>query len=129
MGRNPSDAGRFRILSKELPHYFFRHALAAYTAASVHWPEDVPVGKLSPLAPGVARDLHPARHRHRSNAAVLSDKIHDAPAAVPLLDVCDGQCSYFRPTQAATEKNCQNRSVTQTLYRAYVRRTEQGLRL
>jgi len=53
--------------------------------------------------------------RARSDSPVLADKIHDAPASVPLFDVRHGERRYVRPPEPATEKHCQNRPVGQPL--------------
>jgi len=45
---------------------------------------------------------------------VLADKIDDAPAAIPLLEVRERKCRDFRPPESTTEKNGENCAVAQS---------------
>src|SRR5205807_8993568 len=49
--------------------------------------QSVTVTGYSPVIPCVDCYFHPGRHRRGADAAVLTNKIHDAPAAVALLQV------------------------------------------
>lgn len=78
--------------------------------------------------PGINRGLHPRGHRDRPHPPVLSDQIHDAPAAVALLDVLRSQVRQFAPPQSAPEKRSEHGAVAQPLLGTHVRRVQERLR-
>ena len=60
---------------------------------------------------------------------MLPNKIHDAPPAVPLLDVPHGQRRHLGAPQSAAEKHGDDRSVPEAFGGRHVRGVEQRLRL
>jgi|SRR5579871_1822362 len=103
MRRNSGHADRLGVLSKHLPDDLLSETIAGDVLATSHWAEYVSVGNSSGRGPRVDRDLHPIRHRRRTNPPVLSDEIDNAPATVALLNVCDCEGRDFGPAQSATE--------------------------
>ena len=55
------------------------------------------VGNARRRGPRIDRHFYPRRHGNRAYPAMLTQEVHDAPAAVPLLDVCKRQCRHFGP--------------------------------
>ena len=82
-----------------------------------------------PPGPRVDCDLHPGRHRNRAHAAVLPDEVHDAPAAVSLLNVLERKRRHLGSAQPAAQQDGQHRSVAQSLLGGYVRSIQQRLGL
>ena|SRR5947208_13243962 len=105
MRRDAGDASIGRILLEHLPDHLFGHGLALYLVASIHRAEYAAVGQAGCGGPGVDSYLHPGRYRHRANAAMLPDKIDDAPATIALLDVCDRQRRYLGTPEPAAEED------------------------
>jgi hypothetical protein len=60
---------------------------------------------------------------------MLSNKIHDAPPTVALLDVANGGRRHLGPPQPAAQEHRKYRPVTQALGRRGVRGVQQRLRL
>jgi hypothetical protein len=58
-------------------------------------PEDVPICDSRRRCPGVDRHFHPRWHRFRSDAAVLADKIDNAPPSIALLKVRKVRAATF----------------------------------
>src|SRR5258708_36077116 len=79
MRRDAGNASIGRILPEHLPHDLFGHRLALYLVASIHRAEHAAVCPAGRGVPGVDSDFHPSRHRHRADAAVLTDQLNDAP--------------------------------------------------
>jgi len=46
---------------------------------------------------------------------VFANEVYDAPAAVPLLDMCESERGHLGPPQAASEENGDNGPVAQAL--------------
>ena len=46
---------------------------------------------------------------------VFTNEIHNAPAAIPLLDVLERECGHFGAAKTATKKHRKYRAVPQTL--------------
>lgn len=67
--------------------------------------------------------------RRSSNTTVLLNEIDDAPAAVALLDVCEGERRDFGSSQPATQKNCADCAIAQSANRRDVGRAQQRLSL
>src|SRR6476660_4505383 len=104
MGRDADDPGCCRVLLQHLPDDLLGHVLAPYAVAAVHGPEYLPLRQLRLDGPSVDRDLHPGRHRHRSDSTVLPNEIDDAPATLPLLNVDESERSHLRPPQSAADQ-------------------------
>ena len=115
MGRNSGDARSRGIWLKQLPDNLLTHADALHLAGPVHGSEHVPVSYAGRGSPSVGRHLNPRRHRNRSHAAMFPNKIHYAPAPIPLLDVAYGKRRHFGSAQTATEKDCKDGAIRQTL--------------
>jgi hypothetical protein len=79
--------------------------------------------------PCIDCDLDPRRHGHRSHSAVLADEIHDAPPAVPLLDVTERKRCDFGPSQSASQEHGEDSPIAQSLNRGGVRRVQERLGL
>jgi hypothetical protein len=60
---------------------------------------------------------------------VLPNQVHDAPPAIPLLDVPECECRHFRPAQPAAQKHGEDRAVAKTFRGRDVRRIQQRLSL
>ena len=61
--------------------------------------------------PEVDRLLHPGRHRHRADAAVLAVKVDEHPAAVALLNVLDRKRRGFGAAQPAADQQGQDGAI------------------
>src|SRR5437870_4566718 len=105
MRREAGHASISRILLEHLPYDLLGYGLALYLVASIHWAEYAALGQAGDESPGVDCDFHPGRHRHGADAAVLADKVDDAPATVALLDVCECECRHLRSPEAAAEED------------------------
>ena len=97
---NPS---RYRISLEQLPNDLFAQADALRLAGAVYGSEYVTSSDPSGGCPCIDCHLHPRRHRHRPDAAMLPNEVHDAPPAVPLLDVTESECGHFRPPKSAAD--------------------------
>src|SRR5260370_25644355 len=53
-------------------------------------------------------------HRRGSDASVLTNEVHDAPAPVALLEVIERKRGYLRPPNATAQEHSQDRAVTQS---------------
>ena len=111
--RDAGDTHFGRVLPEHLPDDLLAQTFAGKGARAVHGPEHVASGNAGRRSPCVDRHFHPGRHRRRPNAAVLSDKIDDTPAAVALLNVRERERRHFRSPEAAAEKNGKNRAIPQ----------------
>jgi hypothetical protein len=60
---------------------------------------------------------------------VLANKVHDAPAAIALLDVRERERRNLGSTQPAAEKNGKNSAIAQPTHRCDIRRIQEALRL
>jgi len=91
MRRDASHASIGRILLEHLPDDLLGHGLALYVVASIHRAEYSAFRNAARGSPHIDRHLHPGRHRHGADAAVLANEVYDTPAAIALLDVCERQ--------------------------------------
>src|SRR5262249_5288420 len=101
--RDPRNAGCGGIAPEQLPDDLLVQSGGLHFAAPLHNTENVSVGDARRRGPSINRDLNPGRHRHRPDPTMLPDQIDDAPAPVPLLNVLDRKCRYFRPSQPTSE--------------------------
>jgi hypothetical protein len=91
MRRDTGESDRLRILLEHLPNDFLSQVFAPSAIGPVYWSEQVAVCQSGRRSPCVNRDLRPCWHWDCSDASVLADEIHDAPATVPLLHVRKGE--------------------------------------
>src|SRR5579862_192727 len=101
MGRDAGNADVRRVLLKHLPHHFLAQVIAGQSVSAVHGAEYVALSYAGGGRPGIDCDLHPRRHRCGTDAAMFTDEIDDAPAAVPLLDMGERDRRYLRASEAA----------------------------
>src|SRR5579864_2157643 len=91
MRRDAGEAHVFSILLEHLPDDLLTQTFAANSIGTIHGPEDVTIRDAGRSGPRIDRKLHPGRHRRGADASVLSNEIHNAPAAITLLDVPEGE--------------------------------------
>ena len=60
---------------------------------------------------------------------MFAHEVYNAPATIPLLDVCDRERRYLGTPESAAEENSQDGAIAQPLYRGDIRRAEERLRL
>ena len=114
-----SDAGHTdlgRIPPQHLPDDLFAELLAGNSAA-IYWPEHMASADSGGGCPRADRQLHPRRHRRGTNTAVLSDEIDDAPTAIALLDMREGEPCHFRTAQSASEKDGEDGAIAKATRR------------
>ena len=90
MWGNARNAGCLRVLPEHLPDDLLAQAVAANTVPTVYGSEYIAIRKARRGCPSVNGHLNPCRHQHSTNTAVLPPQIHDAPAAIALLDMREG---------------------------------------
>lgn len=100
MGRDAGDAGGFRIGPNELPAHLLAQRSAPDLAAAIHGSEHRAISNPGGHGSRIYRHLHPRRHRHGTDPAMLPDEIHDAP--ITLLDVLEGERRHFGAPQSAS---------------------------
>jgi len=125
-GRNARYLG---ILPKHLPDYFLAQSFTSHLLLAVHGPKNVAVYDPRRVRPSINRYLHPDWYGRRADPAVLSNEIHDAPAAIALLYMCECERRNLGPSEATAEQNRQHGSIPQSLYRGDIRSTQQILGL
>jgi hypothetical protein len=97
--------GRAGVRLKELPHYLLGHSLPLGLVRSVHRSQHVALDQPSRQSPRIYRAFHPVRHRNRTHAAELPDKVHNAPPAMSLLKVLERKRGHFGPPQASMARS------------------------
>ena len=126
MRRDSGNAGGFRIGLEKLPDDLLAQRCWLDLIASAHWAEYVSSGYAGCSSP---TDLYPRWHRHSANAPVLANKIDNAPAPIPSLNVPKRERRNFRPSQTATQEYREDGSVAQALFRRRIRCVQQTLGL
>ncbi|HXP87798.1 MAG TPA: hypothetical protein VN841_23905 [Bryobacteraceae bacterium] len=129
MRRDAGDAYSRCVVPEHLPYDLFAEPVAGNVAGAVHRPENVASVHARRAGPCVNGHLDPGRHRSRADATVLPHEIHNAPAAIALLDVGKRERGYLRAPEPAAKQYGQNRAVAQAADRCGVRRVEKTLRL
>ena len=122
-------ANFFRVLLQHLPNYLLAQVTTTHLIGAIHGPENEAVENTAGRRPSIDRNFDPVRHRRRSDPAMLSTKIDDAPPTVPLLDVHECERRDLGSAETATEENGQYRAIAQPLECRYVWRAEERLRL
>jgi hypothetical protein len=87
--RDARDASSRRIWPEHLPDHLFGQDVALHLVAAVDAPEHMTVLHAGGTGPGIDCNFDPSWHRNRPHAAVLSNKVYNAPASVPLLNVLE----------------------------------------
>src|SRR5258706_13590130 len=100
---------------EHLPYDFLSQTFAGYEVGAINRAKYITIHYVCSRGPGVDSHLHPARYWGSANAAVLPLEIHDAPAAVPLLDMLERECCHLRPPEAAAEEDGEDGAIAQTL--------------
>ena len=103
---------------------FSLKAVSRTCTASIYGAEHGAICNPGDSSPSIDRDLDPGRHRHRPHAPVLADQIDDAPPAIALLNVLEGERRYLGAPQPAAEQHSQDRPVSQTLVGGGIRRIQ-----
>jgi hypothetical protein len=105
------------------------HLVSTDTSAFIDRPENAPALIPAATQPPVDRGIDPRWHRGRPHPSILPDQVHDAPTAIPLLNVLEGEA-------AASERRRHPRStarmgaIPQSLVGGGVRHVEEpGARL
>jgi hypothetical protein len=129
MRGNSGNTGGLGMGLQELPNDFLGQRFALRNVGTVHGTKDAPVRYGRRRGPRVDRNFHPGWHRDGAHPSVFPDQIDDAPAAIALLKMREGQVRGFRPTEAAPEKDCQDGAVAQPLKRSDVWRVQKRLSL
>jgi hypothetical protein len=122
-------SGGQRVRLEQLPDDLLAQAGTLGLAGAVYGSEYVSVRNPGRRRPRIDCHLYPCRHRHRPDAAVLSNQIYDAPPPVALLDVGDGERSHLRAPEPAAQEDRQDRAIPEPLGRGGVRRVQERLRL
>ena len=68
------------------------------SAAGIQRAQNSPFDDARCLRPQIDGLFHPGGHRHRPDAAVLAMEVDQHPAAIPLLDVFQGEIRRFGAT-------------------------------
>jgi len=92
------------------------HALPGDAVALVHGAEHQTLGEASGCQPCIHRSLRPGRHGNGPDAVPLARQVHNAPAAVALLNVFDPQRGEFLPAQAAAHQQSEQRAIALPLF-------------
>src|ERR1041385_1531971 len=98
------DAGHTRcrrVLPEHLPDDLLAQSFAGDGAHAIYRAKKVASGHTYRCHPRIDRDLYPSRHGRGPNATVLSNEVHNAPAAIPLLDVRERQRRNFGSPESA----------------------------
>jgi hypothetical protein len=101
------NTGSRGVLLKQLPDDLLAHTFTLDLIPSVDGAECESINEARCRGPGIDCNLDPGRHRNRTNAALLTDKVNDASAIVPLLDVPERKSRCFRSAEAAAEQDGQ----------------------
>jgi len=104
---------------EHLPDDFLGHGVTLNLVATVHRSEYSAVRQTGCGGPSIDRHLHPRRHRHSSDAAVLANEVDNAPAAIALLDVRERQSRDLGTPEPAAEQDGEDCTITQPLCRRY----------
>ena len=80
---------------EHLPDDPFGQDLALHVVGAICGPEHAAVHNARPGGPGIDCYLDPGRHRHSPHAPVLPEEIHNAPPAIPLLNVAHRKRRHF----------------------------------
>src|ERR1019366_9803834 len=78
-------------------------------------------------SPRVDSGLCPCGHRNRPDLAAFAREIHDAPAAVALLNVIEVEAGEFGSAQPATDQEGEQRAIARGREAAGTRRRRQEL--
>src|SRR5579871_2969596 len=74
MGRDPRNTGSLRVRFDELPDDFLAQAVTTNSVRAVNGPENMLLRYTCRRSPSIDCHLHPIRHRHRTDPAVLAHK-------------------------------------------------------
>ena len=129
MGCDTGNAHCLCVLLEHLPDDFLTKALACNSISAIHRSEDVcsPDGRSG--SPSIDCDFYPSRQRRCANAAMLRPQIHNAPAAITLLEVRERKCRNLRPAESAPKKNGEDGAIALAPHGADIGRVEQALHL
>src|SRR5712692_3000067 len=105
MRRDAGDASIGRILLEHLPDDLFGHSIALYLVASVYRPEHWAVDNPGGGRPSIDGNFDPGWHRYGADAAVLANKVHNAPATIALLDVRERERRHLGTPESAAEED------------------------
>jgi len=117
------------VVLYELPDDLFAQHFACDSVSAINWTEDVTFRHTGRRCPSIDGHLNPGRHRNGADATVLADQVNDAPTAIALLQVREGECSHLGAPQTAAEKNREDSFVAQSPACRDVRGAQQRLRL
>jgi hypothetical protein len=111
MGRDSGHAGSDGIGPDKLPNHLLRKGSFADHASANDGPEHWAIANPGSGRPRIDRHLDPGRHGDSPHPAMLPDQIHNAPPAIPLLDVLERERRDLRPPQSASQEHGKDGSV------------------
>jgi hypothetical protein len=114
MPRTPTASAKRLMRRDEAPNDLLAKSFTCDAVSTIYRPEDVTFRHAGWRCPRIDGHLHPGGHRRGADPTVLSDQVNDAPAAIALFDVRQGERSSLGPSQAAADKNGENSSVAQS---------------